>query len=260
MSRRRWPCCWTYPVCGALLAAVAPGGLLALRALQAGTPTAAAVHGDLSMNAQTYAFLTLYATLVCVFLGWMHGRNEDRLYASSTTDPVTGLSNRRCLDERLDEEVARAVRGGSPLTLLMIDVDGLKQINDTGGHAAGDAALRRVGEALRQTCRRAIDFPARFGGDEFLVLAPLSGAAEAEALGNRIRARLRWLSLRDAPGAPPTTVSVGIADDRSAPALESAALFEAADRALYLAKSAGRDRVMRLPDASRGPHRERLRA
>src|SRR5262249_39049463 len=154
----------------------------------------------------------------------------------SVTDPLTGLANRRRLRRQFGEELNRAARYGTPLALLSIDLDCLKQINDGHGHAAGDRALHLVSESLRRSCR-ATDVAARFGGDEFVVLAVNTTATEALALAHRIGATVRRLSAGPGTGTPRLTVSIGAADlERvSVPSFE--ALHGAADRALYQAKS-----------------------
>jgi len=186
-----------------------------------------------------YASLWLVIGALLVLGGWLFGRQEDRLRHTSVTDPLTGLANRRELERRLDQEHARAVRHGEPLSLLLMDVDLLKQINDRGGHKAGDRALLAVAEALRSSCRTD-DIPARVGGDEFVILAPSTSAPDAVALAERVQERLRAAGRTGEAVA----VSIGIAGLDSAAELGADRdLLEAADRALYRAKSGGRDRV-----------------
>lgn len=116
-----------------------------------------------------------------------------RLFAEvqrlAVTDPVTGLYNRHKLNEFLDLEVERARRYGRPLSLIMLDLDGMKQINDTFGHPVGDEALRRVAQAVRSQVRR-VDLPTRYGGDEFMIVLPEASAAEAQAIWERIEAEV----------------------------------------------------------------------
>jgi diguanylate cyclase (GGDEF)-like protein len=187
-----------------------------------------------------YASLWIAIGALLVLGGWLFGRQEDRLRHISVTDSLTGLTNRREFERRMEEELARAERHGLPLSLLLVDVDLLKEINDSGGHREGDRALLAVAEALRGSCRT-VDIPARVGGDEFAVLAPTTSGHDALQLAARVQAHLR--ASRPA-GGPRISISIGIAD------LEAAAepgadgdLVEAADRALYRAKGGGRDRI-----------------
>jgi diguanylate cyclase (GGDEF)-like protein len=183
----------------------------------------------------------------------------------SDCDSLTGIANRRALDDRLDQEWRRAARHGQPLGLLMIDIDHFKRYNDHYGHLQGDACLRRVAQALADTVTRAGDLAARYGGEEFAVLLPGSCLTAAAALGARVCAAVRALDLPHAgsDAARQVTVSIGVASGvprpvptlpgpqaTSPPAADGAAgleciaaLLTRADRALYAAKAAGRDRV-----------------
>ena len=172
--------------------------------------------------------------------GWIIGKKSDRLDVTSLTDALTGLGNRRLLDRRVHDELARAGRYHTPVALLLIDVDGLKDINDRRGHQAGDIALKRVAEVIAATARKT-DSAARFGGDEFALLAPNTTAEDAMALAERIRK-----SVNDG-GIGSPSVSIGLADQHHAPSLEPDALYGAADRALYVSKASGRNRVSSLP-------------
>jgi diguanylate cyclase (GGDEF)-like protein len=236
-----WPRSVVYPALGALLALGAPGGLCVLRRLLAGDVSIQGVLLDVTRDATTYVYLTVSTSLVFVTLGVLLGRSVDRLMASATTDPLTELANRRHFDERVVLEVKRAQRYGSSLSLLLIDVDRLKQINDQHGHEAGDAALRRVAAALSASCR-ATDLVARWGGDEFTVLAPGTDADEALRLAGRIREALR--RGHGAFESSPTTVSVGVAHVARAGTDTPEGLCAAADSALYEAKTGGRDRAV----------------
>lgn len=177
-------------------------------------------------------------------VGWLVGRRVDRLADEARRDPMTKVGNRRHWEECLAHEVDRAAKAKMPLSLMMIDVDNLKTLNDTGGHGAGDLALSIVGDVLNGTCRSR-DVAARFGGDEFALLLPRTHASEAQVVAERIRAALA--SRRSAHGAPieeVLSVSVGICDLASIREPRAQLLFDAADRALYAAKQAGRDRVV----------------
>ncbi len=169
-------------------------------------------------------------------------REQERLSHASLTDELTGLLNRRALDMRLAEEVARAERYGTALSLLVLDLDRFKQVNDQMGHAAGDALLRAVGVLLRSELRTT-DLAARYGGDEFALALPEVTKTGAWAVAEKICASLRRLTVDSGSGVRvSTTCSVGVAsfgDSFSDP--ES--LMRAADTALYAAKAAGRNRV-----------------
>lgn len=175
--------------------------------------------------------------------GWLIGRRVDLLAEEARRDPVTRVGNRRHWEECLTHEVDAAAAARMPLTLLMVDVDNLKKLNDSAGHALGDRALALVGDVLTDTCR-ARDVAARFGGDEFAVLLPRTRASEALVVAERIRSEL---ARRRASEAGPLdrllTVSIGIADLSNVDAPHAHVLFDAADRALYAAKADGRDRV-----------------
>lgn len=174
--------------------------------------------------------------------------NRARLVRAGLTDYLTGWHNRRFLQLRLREELARAQRQGSALSLLMLDLDQFKQINDGCGHLAGDEALREVAARVESQVR-ASDTAARFGGDEFAVLMPGADAAQAGRLAERIRAAVAHGPVEAGPGIElPVTVSIGVASLRAPPAsgdLKALAehLVAEADAALYRAKAAGRNRV-----------------
>lgn len=230
-----------YPLLGAVVALGSPLGFLALRSLiEQRFPTPAWALDELFANPVLYAYLGFGTLVVFASLGWLLGRKEDELTYRSTTDVLTGLPNRRELRRRLELELGRVRRYGQAVSVLVLDVDGLKAINDRWGHLRGDAALRAVADALTHSCRQA-DLPARYGGDEFVVLAPSTSAAEAAELAERVRQRLRDSSPGSEPWLAPR-VSVGIAD--SSWSTDADALLGAADAALYAAKTAGRDRAV----------------
>jgi diguanylate cyclase (GGDEF)-like protein len=175
--------------------------------------------------------------------GWALGRRVDRLADEARRDPVTNVGNRRHWEECLSHEVERAAKAKMPLSLLMVDVDNLKKLNDSAGHGAGDIALSIVGEVLNDTCRSR-DVAARFGGDEFAILLPRTRAAEARVVAERIRTELAQRRREhNAPLDGLLTVSIGICDLVSLDEPRAHLLFDAADRALYAAKQGGRDRV-----------------
>ncbi len=154
----------------------------------------------------------------------------------ASTDPLTGLHNRRALAETITSDLARADRGGHPYSLLFCDLDHFKAVNDRWGHTVGDQVLQQVAAVLRQRLRRG-DFAARYGGDEFVVLLPDTCQAAAALVAEELRQRVS-----DAPTPRPITVSIGAA--QAAPgASDWAELVAMADSAMYLAKTNGRNRV-----------------
>jgi diguanylate cyclase (GGDEF)-like protein/PAS domain S-box-containing protein len=174
---------------------------------------------------------------------------EDKLASLARSDGLTGLANRRQFDERLREEWARARRDGTPLSLLLIDVDHFKKYNDHYGHQAGDRCLHWVAKVLAEAARRPADLAARYGGEEFVLVLPNTDAAGCGEVGELIRAGLRSLGLVHALNDPSRqlTISLGGATiwPGAAPAsIECSSLIEAADQALYAAKQNGRDRLV----------------
>jgi diguanylate cyclase (GGDEF)-like protein len=158
-------------------------------------------------------------------------------------DPLTSLVNYRTLQERLRQGMATARRTGEPLSIVMVDLNDFKQVNDRLGHLAGDALLRRVASALAAACRES-DTVGRYGGDEFLLLLPHTDAAGAQALVGRVREQLTTLP-HEAGMVAPMTLSAGTATFPSE-ATETEALIALADRRLYASKpTAGRRSVVR---------------
>jgi diguanylate cyclase (GGDEF)-like protein len=246
MTRRRVNSMWlerrplsrVYPAVGTVLALGAPLGLLMLRAIQARSPLGSGwFAGELARDSAGYLYLLCSSMLVFALCGFALGVKEERMRALMMTDPLTGLYNRRYLQLRLDAEAARVARYGGALSMMMIDVDRLKAINDRLGHETGDRALGLVATAIRASLR-ASDVAARFGGDEFAVVCPATSAEEARVLAERIRSRLYTLVEETL-----ITVSIGIADLGAQQADTVEQLLPAADRALYQAKAAGRNRV-----------------
>lgn len=174
--------------------------------------------------------------------------NRSRLIWSGLTDVLTGWHNRRYLNTRLREEIARAQRDQTPLGCIMFDLDRFKAINDQYGHLAGDAALREVARRVQHQIRSS-DLAARFGGEEFTILMPDTGIDPAAQIAERIRQCVRRAPIRiDDQDAITVTVSAGAAALVPAPDLESLTaegerLLGLADAAMYRAKAAGRDRV-----------------
>ena len=162
---------------------------------------------------------------------------------AATVDGLTGLRNRRWLDDAFARQLARSVRVGQGASLLMIDIDRFKELNDRRGHLAGDAVLCRVAQVLARNLRPR-DLLARYGGEEFAVLLPETETDEALAIAERLRAAVeRSADPVEAHALPGATVSVGVATAHLSDSLP--ALLSLADEALYRAKEAGRNRVSR---------------
>ncbi|WP_224244355.1 diguanylate cyclase [Hyalangium gracile] len=174
-------------------------------------------------------------------------RKREELLALSRTDPLTHLSNRRYFEERLEEEFARARRYRSPLSLVMLDIDYFKRINDTFGHPFGDEVLRAVAQVTRARLRE-VDLLARYGGEELIALLPETSPADALIACERVREAIEALQLeyQGLDGSKRTvrcTASLGVASIPSPTLQTSQDLLRAADECLYAAKGAGRNRV-----------------
>jgi two-component system, cell cycle response regulator len=165
-----------------------------------------------------------------------------RLEELSLTDGLTALRNRRAFDEELDAAHEHARRYDRPLSLAVIDVDHFKTMNDTYGHAAGDAVLRAVAQLIAGSTRQT-DFVARVGGEEFAVLLPETPLFDAMQFAEKIRASVAAATIRTGNVAHRITVSIGIASEPHTSITNASCLFETADQALYRAKQNGRNRV-----------------
>lgn len=169
--------------------------------------------------------------------------NNRRLEELAQTDPLTRLLNRRALQDRLASEMERVRRYGTTVSVLLLDLDHFKTINDTHGHLVGDAVLCEVA-ALLQRGVRAVDLVARYGGEEFVVVLPETGPAGAAAFAERLRQHIERFAFVQARSAPVRlTTSIGVASFPSFGVESVDDLFAAADQALYRAKTEGRNRV-----------------
>ncbi|MDI4237255.1 diguanylate cyclase [Bradyrhizobium sp. Arg237L] len=170
---------------------------------------------------------------------------NDRLTVMASIDMLSGLANRRGLQSRLDFEWMKAQQYDCELSLLMIDVDHFKLYNDTYGHPEGDACLTRLGETLSGIAADTLGFACRYGGEEFCLLLPNTGATRAKEIGEIVRATVQDLRLPHATSSHQiVTASVGVACTKPSPALRPGDLIEAADAALYAAKHLGRNTVV----------------
>jgi diguanylate cyclase (GGDEF)-like protein len=162
----------------------------------------------------------------------------------SITDPLTGLLNRRYLEERLAEEFERSKRHRFPMSFLMIDIDNFKEYNDRHGHQAGDLALEITAQCLKSALRSA-DVASRYGGEEFSILLPQTSATEALVIAERIRSRVEKSSYPHGESQPGGAITVSIGVSAFGPKIETpAGIIGAADHALYVAKSRGKNCVV----------------
>lgn len=168
---------------------------------------------------------------------------ERELAQRASIDALTGLANRRTLDETLQQEWLRAQRSGQPLSIMMIDADHFKAFNDRLGHQRGDEALQTLAQLIGQHVRRPADLAARYGGEEFSVVLPETTTAGAFSMAQNIRQAVEQLPPA-IPGDAPMTVSIGIATWSHGPYTGFEQLLFAADKALYQAKASGRNRVV----------------
>ena len=213
--------------------------------------------GFLGIGAPELAIVVLFLMLA-VGLAWTLARTLTRLHErveqQAVTDPLTGLWNRRHLAETLEREVLRARRFGHPISLIILDVDDFKQINDRKGHMQGDLVLERVARVVEEGTRT-IDVAARYGGDELAVILVETEREGALILGERLADRMRatGVPLRDG-GSMAATISLGVATiPDSADDLET--LVDAADRALLRAKRAGKNQIRAAPATRPGDGR-----
>jgi diguanylate cyclase (GGDEF)-like protein len=195
-----------------------------------------------SLGGALLLVLLLVATGVAYTMARTLTQLHDRVASEAITDPLTGLYNRRRLQESLSREVDRATRFGHELALLIVDVDEFKAINDTRGHPAGDAVLQAVSNTLREMTRT-IDIGIRYGGDELAMIVIETGLDGGERLAERMRAGVAGLAIDAGSGGPVrATVSIGVAAVPDS-AKEMEALVFAADQALLEAKRAGKNQI-----------------
>ena len=160
----------------------------------------------------------------------------------ATSDPLTSVSNRRELMDRLRDEMLRVERYQHPLSALMIDLDHFKAINDTHGHQTGDKVLIALADLLRDTCR-ATDTIGRYGGEEFMIILPETSIEKAHTFAERLLERVREMSVEVDGESLPITCSIGVTDVAAEETVED--FIDRADQALYSAKTLGRNRVAR---------------
>lgn len=221
---------------GALLGLGAPVGLMVVRIFQQRS-----IATELREDPWLFLYVTVGSVCVMGFFGGVLGAREDVIQKLTWTDALTGLWNRRLFDRRLVEETARSVRYGTPLSLLILDLDRFKRVNDTYGHVNGDVVLRAISTIVHDAFR-ASDVVCRYGGEEIAIIAPNTPGSEAEKLAERTRERISQTVIPLAGAPYRITASIGIAEFRASS--DPADLTRRADDALYAAKRAGRNRTI----------------
>jgi diguanylate cyclase (GGDEF)-like protein len=204
-----------------------------------------------------YWFLTAESVLLFTVFGFLLGSQADRLRSErdvakatmenltrlAITDGLTGIYNRRYLREHLIHELRQAERYRTPLTVLMLDIDDFKTLNDTCGHPFGDLVLEQIAGLIVQEARRA-DIAGRYGGEEFLVIMPRLSFRAAQVFAERIRRKIADALFMCQGRRIPVTVSIGIASYPEVVVPDREHLIRAADEALYKAKAAGKNLVI----------------
>lgn len=205
---------------------------------------------DIRRSMRPYAAVLGFVMTALIF--WVfyleirnHREREDLLRRMANVDHLTGISNRREFFLMAEKALAIARRANTPISLILIDVDNFKKVNDSLGHTKGDRILMQVSRQLRETLREA-DVYARYGGDEFIILLPGTGAEDARTLAEKLRAEFAGISREIARGRIICTMSIGVAEYRHGESIER--LISRADDALYQAKHAGRDRTVLSSD------------
>src|SRR5690606_34344715 len=166
-----------------------------------------------------------------------------RLQEESTTDALTRVRNRRYFDQKLFSLFQDAYRQQEPISLLLIDIDHFKQFNDTWGHSLGDLVLQKAAQAMQQAVKRPLDAVYRYGGEEFAILLPDTDADGALQIAEQVRKRVAALRVEHQEQTLGITASIGLCSVTPARRNEEQQLCDSADKALYQAKAAGRNRV-----------------
>ena len=193
--------------------------------------------------------LWLLAVLGCI-AGWASVNQLSMLlvlYRQATRDPLTGLANRRQVMDQLDGDIADAHEKGTPLSVLLFDLDKFKSFNDNHGHAAGDLVLKQFSKILKDNAKRKVDLAGRFGGEEFLMILPGLNEAEAIEVADAVRDGCHNTKLKVPTGEEVsfrTSIGIAVLHDKNE---DRTRLLQRADEALYAAKDGGRDRYMVAP-------------
>lgn len=246
----------THALIGLLLGMGAPLGYLALRIFLTQELSAVWIRDEIRLHTTFYGYLTLAVPFVLGLSGFVVGTLQDivheqkekmellavKLKHLAITDELTGLYNRRHLLVQIESEIERANRYKRSLSILMLDIDNFKPINDQHGHAAGDLLLKDIAKMLSRGVRK-VDIVGRYGGDEFLVILPESDLKAAQNVAERILKNVRSHKF-EVQGQPlPITLSIGLHSFESVGQVSCEELIEKADHALLAAKRKGKNRV-----------------
>ncbi len=195
-------------------------------------------------NIWLFCYMTMGTAAAFGVFSYIIGCSEERFEQQSIRDPLTNLYNRRFFQERFDQEFAHAARGNGPVTIVLVDLDHFKQVNDTYGHQVGDIVLKTAAKRMQKLVRRD-DVVARVGGEEFAVLMPGSDAEGGRVLAERIRKVIRNVPITLPSGATlHVKATLGVAGTDKVDVEKTTQLFSAADTALYQGKAGGRDCVV----------------
>jgi len=200
------------------------------------------ILADWRVQVRNHAAVVIAVLVTLAFLGWRLEVATRSTRMQALHDTLTGLANRRCLNDAIESEFRRAARKGESLSFVMADIDLFKNFNDTYGHQAGDDCLRTVASAIEGVLGRAGDMAARYGGEEIAVLIPDTDAAGATRIAERMQAAVSALAIphHNSPYGI-VTISAGVASCVPNPVSSWKPLVRAADEALYVAKAAGRN-------------------
>jgi diguanylate cyclase (GGDEF)-like protein len=237
---------WPWLLCLPLLLGGVAYGSRAVRAVVEPESVLTEMTTNSALNlGSALAFVVLVLALHATLMALVVTRLTGELRRMSRHDSLTGLLNRRAMEELLFAQVQRSVRAREPFAVMMLDLDHFKRVNDHYGHAVGDQALKHVSKLLRGSVRE-VDSLARFGGEEFVVLMPGASLVQAQPMAERLRERLCATPLVVADTTVPLSISIGIAQWRGGQE-DLSQLLVRADTALFQAKGQGRNRVVLDP-------------